>query len=224
MNTRIILRTKWGFGNEKVLIIRYLKIFNSINPYIVYRRIFTNVSNKILGVLYMRKILTNKELSKPIFLIILILFSCIFLTYGMATVNKLGIYSAVISGESMEKTLYDGTKLLLIDANIKQIERGDLVSIAAASQDGQYFNATKRIIALPNEVIDIKGADVYINGVLLEEPYAYYSKDSNDDLSLTLGKNEYFFMGDNRMNSVDSRHVGPFGKQSILSIVWKYKN
>jgi len=177
-----------------------------------------------MGVLYMRKFLTNRELSKPIFLITLILSSCAFFTYGMVTVNKLGLYSAVISGESMEKTLYDGTKLLLIDANIKQIERGDLVSIGAASQDGEYFNVTKRIIALPNEVIDIKGADVYINRVLLEEPYAYYSTDSNDDLSFKLGENEYFFMGDNRMNSVDSRHVGPFNRQSILSIIWKCKN
>ena len=39
---------------------------------------------------------------------------------------------------------------------------------------------TKRVIALPGETITINGTNIYIDGKLLEEPYAIYANPSED--------------------------------------------
>src|SRR5690606_15830958 len=64
----------------------------------------------------------------------------------------------------------------------------------------------KRLIGLPGETIAIRGGHVFINGELLSEPYlAGIATDCSAYCELALGPNEYFFMGDNRAVSRDSR-------------------
>jgi len=45
-----------------------------------------------------------------------------------------------------------------------------------------------------------------------------YKKDEN--FSVKLGEDEYFVMGDNRTNSLDSRQLGPINKSYIIGRVW----
>lgn len=76
----------------------------------------------------------------------------------------------------------------------------------------------KRIIALPNESIEIKDKNVYINGELLNEPWASAGKDGrilSADISkrdnfgpYIVGYNEYFVLSDNRDYGYDSRDFG----------------
>ena len=110
----------------------------------------------------------------------------------------------------MEKTFSDGTKILVVNASIGEIKRGDLVSVGVEDPIYGYCHYAKRIIGLPNETINI-------------EPYAYYREESVDDFTFKLGENQYFIMGDNRSNSYDSRGIGPIDKDDIVSIIWKYK-
>lgn len=170
----------------------------------------------------MKEWLQRKSIPKPEFLLIVILLSIAFILQGGLLVFKIGIYYSTVSGKSMEKTLSDDSKLLLIKSDLKKIKRGDLVSIKA-DNEGSY-NLLKRVIALPNENIKIKENKVYIDGQLLDEPYAYYSQSSKDDLNLTIPPDGYFVMGDNRLDSVDSRDFGPISKTLINSVALYIKN
>ncbi len=71
----------------------------------------------------------------------------------------------------------------------------------------------KRVIALPGETVEIRNNQVFVNGELLDEPYARVDPDAgevvNGELALmTIPENMIFVMGDNRGKSLDSRSFG----------------
>lgn len=87
----------------------------------------------------------------------------------------------------------------------------------------------KRIIGLPNETIEIREKKVYINGSLLEEPWANINNDLrilNSEVSgrdnfgpYIVGYNEYFVMSDNRDYGYDSRDFGSVNFSFIIGKV-----
>ena len=82
----------------------------------------------------------------------------------------------------------------------------------------------KRIIATPGQSIHIKDGRVYVDGKLLIEPYLLpktptYANNRSGDESISIGKNQFFIMGDNRGNSADSRIFGTVPRQRILGKV-----
>jgi len=84
----------------------------------------------------------------------------------------------------------------------------------------------KRIIGLPNERVEIKDNKIFITDVNgktfeLEEKYLKgENANTSGSLSLTLGPNQYFVLGDNRSASYDSRNWGPLDKDLIIGRVW----
>lgn len=63
----------------------------------------------------------------------------------------------------------------------------------------------KRVIAKGGDTVEVKKGDVYVNGVLKNEPYVYAK--SNDDFGpVTIPEDCYFVMGDNRPKSWDARY------------------
>lgn len=82
----------------------------------------------------------------------------------------------------------------------------------------------KRVIAIPGDEINIIENQVYINGELLDES-AYLSDDmktylyagSKVDFPYIIPENYYFVMGDNRLNSKDSRVFGAVFISNIIA-------
>jgi signal peptidase I len=168
----------------------------------------------------MSEALKKKSISRKIYIVSLISILIIGVFLGILTMEKLNIKTRIIKGVSMENTLHEGTRNLYISKDFKDIKRQDIV-IFKMYYNGEEIEVVKRVIGLPGETILIKGDKVYINGNLLEEPYALYDHLGDDNLEVQIKENEYFVMGDNRYESGDSREYGAILKENILYILIK---
>lgn len=117
-----------------------------------------------------------------------------------------------VQGDSMLPTYATGHRVFInrLYAYTKAIDYGDAV-VCVMDND----TVIKRVIALPGDRLKISNGLVYINGQALEEAYLAEGTYTGGDVSLTLGTDQYFVLGDNRGVSRDSRHLGPISGQSI---------
>ncbi|MEI6308050.1 MAG: signal peptidase I [bacterium] len=110
---------------------------------------------------------------------------------------------------SMVPTLMEGDFILVSKLAYKlgTAQRGDVVVfIPPNGSDRDYV---KRVIGLPGETIDIQDGQVKINGTPLVEPYAKGQTTGGRYNHLEIPQGTVFCMGDNRLNSSDSRNFGP---------------
>jgi len=114
-----------------------------------------------------------------------------------------------LSGYSMKPNFTDGDMFVIEEVHLADLKRGDLVLI---ENDGNVF--IKRLIGLPNETISIRDGKVFINGVVLEEPYEVVPPLYNID-EIKLDNDSYYILGDNRPDSSDSHSWGPVNGDAI---------
>ena len=148
-------------------------------------------------------------------------------------VLQLFVVPTTIYHTSMVPTLQP--KDMVVIQKTKNIEKGDIVVFKSDMSFGEsgvnelpfyrrlFVNKDtkkkliKRIIAGPGDKIIIEGADVYVNDVLLDEPYI---NDSDyDTISYEeIPEGYYFAMGDNRRFSMDSRNpdIGLIEEERIV--------
>ena len=154
-----------------------------------------------------------------------------FLSYALiiliVVVIRVFIFDPVrVDGPSMNTTLTNGEVVVLnkFEYRKKDIKRYDIVVI---NVDGKKI--IKRVIGLPNEVIEIKNNEVYIDGKKIKNSFASSKSDDFDLRQIGLKKipgDSYFVLGDNREVSLDSRYreVGTIKKEQIVGkaavIVW----
>lgn len=131
-----------------------------------------------------------------------------------------------IYGTSMSPTLYDGDIIATIKTT--EFEQGDVVAF--------YYNnkiLVKRVIAMSGEWVDMdEDGNVYVNDVLLDEPYLVERAIGECDIKLPyqVPENRVFVMGDHRSVSVDSRSttVGCVAEEQLvgklLFRVWPLKD
>ncbi len=156
----------------------------------------------------------------PMFVTIIVLF------------NSFLVSPAAVEGPSMEPSYYDGDTIAI--SHFNNYERYDVVIIKVEETTG-YSYYIKRIIGLPGETIVIENNNIYIkdgsNLTLLEDTTELPNNaltacnyGSNPDITLTceftMSSDEYFVLGDNRMQSNDSRgSLGPVKKMDLFGEV-----
>ena len=115
-----------------------------------------------------------------------------------------------VQGNSMNNTLENGNIALLY--KLGDISRGKLVVVKIDNE-----KVVKRIIGLPGEKIKCVFGQVYINDKKINEEYI--SSSNLDFKEKVIKENEYYIMGDNRIDSKDSRNFGTVSKDKILGTV-----
>lgn len=132
-----------------------------------------------------------------------------------------------VDGGSMEPTLSDGDHLIVdkLTYRLHEPERFDIIVFPFEHKENTFY--IKRIIGLPGETVQIdEKGNIYIDGKILEESYGReVIREDHRGLAaepVKLGEDEYFVMGDNRNNSIDSRMktVGNIKRKDIMGKVW----
>ncbi len=128
----------------------------------------------------------------------------------------------VVSGGSMKETLVDGDRLLLISNLLYQEPKyGDII-VASKDSFRNGENIIKRVIATEGQTVDIDfiTGTVYVDGEAIEEPYIrnLTTDPEGTEFPLTVAEGCVFVMGDNRKDSMDSRHpsIGLIDEREIL--------
>ncbi|MRX73529.1 signal peptidase I [Bacillus lacus] len=136
-----------------------------------------------------------------------------------------------VEGISMQPTLEEGRYLSInrLSHLFVPVKRFDVVVFLAPHTRENYV---KRIIGLPGDSLEYKNDQLYVNGVLMNEPFLLQEKDklpgsrmtgnfSLKDIShhRTIPKGHFFVAGDNRLYSRDSRHFGLVRSEDIVGRV-----
>ena len=112
---------------------------------------------------------------------------------------------------------------------IGEPQRGDVVvfrppSAAHADENEKYY--IKRLIGLPGETVEFRDNQLYIDGELIEEDYLGDDVYTEDFGPFKVGENSYFFCGDNRQGSYDSRAWGDVERENLVGhaqcIYWPF--
>jgi signal peptidase I len=119
-----------------------------------------------------------------------------------------------VSGMSMMPTFRDGKVTVVNHLSYawNKPKRGDVVAFRYPPENMVFM---KRIIGLPGERVRVEKGLVYIDGVLLLEPYTRKLRDGPDIGEIVVKEREFFVMGDNRGISV----LGSIPEGSIIGKV-----
>ncbi len=147
-----------------------------------------------------------------------------------------------VQGSSMEPNFSDGDYLIVSEFGYKTTEvrlgdnlhfsveafrdpkRLDVIVFRYPKDPSTFF--IKRVIGLPGETVEIKNSKVFIFNE--EHPSGFQIDESgflpkgvtmSETLKVTLGKGEFFVLGDNRQASYDSRAIGPIDEKKIIGRV-----
>jgi signal peptidase I len=144
-----------------------------------------------------------------------------------------------IPSGSMERTLLVGDHLIVNKVvfaptlsglerailPIRPIQRGDV--LVFKNPPDPTHDLIKRVIGLPGERVELHQKHVYIDGQLLDDPWAQFlplpvgahierANDRSTEFGpVTVPADQYFMMGDNRDNSADSRYWGFMPKDYV---------
>ncbi len=113
--------------------------------------------------------------------------------------------------------------------HLRDPRRGEIIVFKTPPQAAQRCGAggtfVKRLIGLPGETIQEKLIDgrgyIFINARRLDEPYVKPERrDSMTYGPYAIPKGMYFMMGDNRIQSCDSRQWGPVPRKNLIGEVF----
>lgn len=156
----------------------------------------------------------SKRKSHPIFFILFIVpLSLVLLTIGFVYIKIFNTH-----GHSMQPTINDDSIVVCIKS--KEINKGDIIAFESRGE-----KMIKRVIATEGDVVDInKKGEVTVNGNLLKEEYLSSTIFGETEIHMphTVEPHSYFVLGDNRGNSLDSRHYN-IGDIRVDKIICKVK-
>jgi signal peptidase I len=157
---------------------------------------------------------------------------------GAALLIRLFLFQQYyIDGPSMQTTLMPQDRVLVNKMSYKlhDIHRGDVIVFDRVTNEVQHDDLIKRVMGLPGETLEIRSCIVYVDGVQVDEPYLNPEQTSQiepsarcgshtDMAPLVVPEHMVFVMGDNRVQSFDSRDFGPIDTDKVRGrafvVIW----
>lgn len=134
----------------------------------------------------------------------------------LVNANKYKDY--VVDGPAMVPTLSDGDKVKAKVVPATEVKRGDIIVFNSPTTDSR--RVVKRVVGLPGDVITVKEGELIVTK---PDKTTYVPYNDNDttggNISVTVGANSFYVLGDNRENSLDSRAFGQVPFSSLLGVV-----
>lgn len=135
--------------------------------------------------------------------------------------NRYVIQKVEVDGPSMEETLHTSDQLFVekLSYRLRNPKIYDIIVFHPYSENPETYYI-KRIVGVPGDYIQIKEGKVYRNRKALDDPqgeeYLYDAGMAEDEI--LIGDDEYFVLGDNRYQSIDSRSstVGLVKREDIV--------
>ncbi|HSP23117.1 MAG TPA: signal peptidase I [Planococcus sp. (in: firmicutes)] len=128
-----------------------------------------------------------------------------------------------VHGTSMMPTFEEADKVLIV--KISDIDNFDIIVFKAPGNR----NFIKRVIGIPGDKVSMADDRLFLNGTPVEEAYLEENralaqqqgsgKLTEDFGEFTVPGGAYFVLGDNRLNSVDSREIGFILDQAVVGEV-----
>ncbi|MCR5108869.1 MAG: signal peptidase I [Lachnospiraceae bacterium] len=122
-----------------------------------------------------------------------------------------------VKGTSMEPTLYEGDNIMIdkLSYHFRSPKRKEVICFYSENKKEILI---KRVIGLPGETVRIEGGGIFIDGKEINDYIGglnYAGRAVND---VVLSEDEFFVIGDNRQDSIDSRYqeIGNIKKDKIL--------
>lgn len=140
------------------------------------------------------------------------------LVVAIYTLVNLSTARFVVEGSSMEPSFYTDEFVIVsrLAYVIGEPERGDVIVFHYDEEGTRDF--IKRVVGLPGEHVEIVEGRVYINGLILDEPYV--DEYCRCDGEWLLEDDQYIVLGDNRDSSRDSQDFGPIDRDQIIGRAW----
>jgi signal peptidase I len=117
----------------------------------------------------------------------------------------------------------------------REIRRGDIIIFKKPGDDINPGNVlVKRAVGLPTDVLEVHSGALSVNGAPADGPWVqhmphdYNPHDPRDEFGpFQVPPRDYFGMGDNRDNSLDSRFWGPIPRENVFGrlslLYWSYE-
>lgn len=126
-----------------------------------------------------------------------------------------------VNGSSMEHTYTDGDFVIIYQWGYEP-ERGDVVVINKGGAVEERL--IKRVIGIGGDVIRIEDSSIYVNGEKLDEPYIAEAEWNYGSIQVEVPEGAFYFLGDNRNHSLDSRIIGTLPTDQIKGkVVYDFK-
>ena len=146
---------------------------------------------------------------------------------SVVQLRQYAIEPILVSLHSMSPTIHSGDIVLVWKASSYEPRRGDVIMFRGPQSNGLKY--TKRVAALGGETIEIRRGGVYVDGRRLREgafgrftyvaaPDQQYAAEGRP---YTVPAGELFVLGDNSVQSTDSRSFGPIRLDEVLGKVYK---
>ncbi|WP_424349845.1 signal peptidase I [Latilactobacillus sp. 5-91] len=137
----------------------------------------------------------------------------------------------LVDGPSMKPNYISGKYVLV--SKLSTVRHESVIVFKAPDKANEHY--IKRVVGVPGDQVEMNDDQLYVNHHLVPEPYLKKSRYqwyqerldevsfTNDFGPITLKKDEYYVLGDNRPISNDSRSFGPISGTTIEGVVkWQY--